>query len=185
MISIKKMMLVTILAAAGLGLFGAGFTDQAFGHETRIVGSYKMVIGFRNEPAFVDEPNAIDVILSRASDDRPIDRSAGDVVDLQVEVQLRDREAFESRILRSADLEDPLKQAYQTTNRYNAWFKPTVAGTYAYHVTGVISDASDPQAGPQKIDQTFVCGRGTLDPDGHGFNCVAVPQAFPGRRHKD
>ena len=79
------------------GFFGIAL-QNAFAHETRIVGPYKFVIGFRNEPSFIDEPNAVDITVSRASDGKPIDRSAGDIVDLQVEVQLRDAEAFDSGI---------------------------------------------------------------------------------------
>lgn len=165
------------------GFFGTGL-QNAFAHETRIVGPYKFVIGFTKEPSFVDESNAIDVIVSRASDGRPIDRTAGDIVDLEVEVQLRDAEAFDSEIVDSAPLEDPLTQAFQSPNKYNSWFKPTIEGPYAFHITGLVSDESDPKAGPLEIDQTFVCGKGTLAENGHGFHCVAVPQAFPSSNGK-
>ncbi len=184
MLSVRRIPLSTILPAVLLGFFWAGLSVQAFGHETRRVGPYKIVLGFRNEPSFVDEPNAVDIFVSRASDDRPINRGAGDTVQLGVEVQLRDREAFDSRILRFAELNDPLTQAFQTPNRYNSWFKPTVDGTYAFHITGVVSDDTDPIAGRMTINETFVCGRGTLDPNGHGFHCVEVPQAFPRQGHE-
>lgn len=176
MLLTKKLTLVLASALCG---FVSVSSQTAWAHETRIVGPYKLVIGFRNEPSFVDEPNAIDVIVSRASDDRPIDKSKGDTVDLNVEVQLRDAEAFDSEILDSAPLEDPLTQAFQTPNRYNSWFKPVVEGPYAFHITGLVSDVTDPKAGPLEIDETFVCGKGTLAENGHGFHCVAVPQAFP------
>lgn len=177
---IKKL---TAILLAVYGFLGIAL-QTAFAHETRIVGPYKFVIGFRNEPSFVDEPNAVDITVSRASDGRPIDRSAGDIVDLEVEVQLRDAEAFDSEIVDSATLEDPLTQAFQTPNRYNSWFKPTIEGPYAFHITGLVSDKTDPKAGPLEIDQTFVCGKGTLAENGHGFHCVAVPQAFPGSNGK-
>ena len=177
MSKIKKITLGTIVSVAVAGLFWAG---HVFGHETRIVGPYKFVVGFRMEPTFVNEPNAVDIFVSRASDDRPIDKGKGDIVDLKIEVQLRDREAFDSRIVEAARLEDPLEQAFQTPNRYNSWFKPTFRGAYAFHITGTVSDKTDPQAGDLTVDQTFVCGKGTLAANGHGFHCVAVSQAFPG-----
>ena len=178
----KKTALVSIMAAGMLGFLWAGSAGEAFGepHETRIVGPYKFVVGFKKEPTFIDESNAADIFVSRASDNRPINRDAGDTVDLEVEVQLRDREAFDSRILRRAVLEDPLTQAFRTDNEYNSWFKPTEEGPYAFRITGVVSDDTDPKAGSMMLDETFFCGHGTLAENGHGFHCVAIPQPFPG-----
>lgn len=182
MLRTMKTNLVVAIAVAGLFLVGL-----AFAHETRIVDKYKFVVGFRLEPnTFVNEPNAADIIISRNVDGRPINRNAGDTVDLQIEVQLRDAQAFDSAILKSAILTFPLEQVFQTTNRYNSWFKPTRVGTYAFHITGTVDDtaapSSDPnKAGPQMIDQTFVC-ESPLPPATHGFECISAPQGFPDHR---
>ncbi len=152
-------------------------------HETRLIGDneeYKIVIGFDNEPAFEDVINSPVLIISRASDDKPIDDSLEkpDIVDLQLEVEFRDAETFDSAILDSAMLAKPRKK-FGTENTYKSSFKPTHDGTYAFHVTGVISDESDPQAGPLNVDETFVCGEGSQS--AHGFGCVQDPQIFPGK----
>lgn len=175
-----------VLLAMTLGgsLWGATLTEVlAFPHETRIVGPYRLVVGFRSEPAFEDQNNSIDIFVYRASDGRPINAAAGDVVDLEVNAQLRDHEAFVSNTVQTAPLAKPA-QAFGTANQYGSWFKPTVDGTYAFHFTGTISDATNPVAGPLTIDEIFVCGLGTQAANGHGFNCVKDPQFFP-VGHKD
>jgi hypothetical protein len=174
-----KMRLRPILITTYSVVLLISIATQTIGHEARIIGGYRFVVGFRNEPAFSNELNAFDLTITRASDSRPINRSAGDLVDLQVEIQFRNREAFDSRILRRALLEDPLNQVFQTTNRYNSWFKPTVEGTYGFRITGTVSDVTDPQAGPRQIDETFVCGEGTRAENGSRFGCIRVPQSFP------
>jgi hypothetical protein len=76
-------------------------------------------------------------------------------------------------------LQEPPSQDFAASNRYNTWFKPTHDGVYAFRITGSIADTSDPHAGPQAIDTTFVCGGGTQSATSR-FNCVADPQPFPG-----
>jgi hypothetical protein len=71
-----------------------------------------------------------------------------------------------------------VSRLFGTLNRYQGSFKPTVDGTYAFRVTGTISDASSPVAGPVTIDETFVCGAGSQSETGR-FNCVRDPQIFP------
>lgn len=179
---LQTVTLGAILAIAFSGFLLAAAPNAAFAHETRNVGNgkYKLVVGFRNEPAFEDVTNAADIFVSRASDNKPIDTSNGDVVDLTVEVQLRFTDAFSSGVVVSAPLDEKPRKAFGTDNRYNAWFKPNVDGAYAFHITGTISDATNPVAGPVTIDETFVCGSGSLVPN-HGFNCVRDPEPFPNR----
>jgi hypothetical protein len=171
-----------VLTAAIVAAAGA-----ADAHETRLVGpndEYQLVVGFRVEPGFEDVVNGPDLIVTRASDHRPVDTDAGDIFNVQVEIQIRDHEAFSSSVVQAATLNPPVGKAFGTLNRYQGSFKPTVDGTYAFHITGTISDASSPAAGPVTIDETFVCGAGTQAANGHGFNCIRDPQIFP-VGHKD
>lgn len=148
-------------------------------HERRLVGpsgEYTVVVGFRNEPPFEDEVNAAEIIIVRTADQRPLNAAAGDVVNLTVEVQLRADEAYTADTIQTANLANPA-QGFGTLNRYYSFFRPTVDGTYAFRVRGTISDTSAPVAGPVTVDETYVCGGGSL---GTGaFNCVRDPQAFP------
>lgn len=177
---------IIVGGALAVGLLGSAGTAFAFPHETRLVGpnqEYRLIVGFKVEPAFEDAVNGPDVIVSRTSDGKPINTDAGDVFDVQVEVQLRDEDAFHSNIVQAAPLLGGLKKAFGTLNRYQGHFRPTVDGPYAFRLTGTIADASQPLAGPITVDETFVCGHGSLTP-GHGFGCVGDPQPFP-LGHKD
>jgi hypothetical protein len=149
-------------------------------HENRQVGAYTLAVGFRAEPAFEDVVNAIDIFVNRTSDGKAISVRDGDVVDLSVEVQLREADDFNAEILAAALMRESPRQDFAASNRYNAWFKPTHDGAYAFRVVGLISDASDLEAGPQAIDAIFVCGGGTQSSTSR-FNCVEDPQTFPGK----
>ena len=169
-----KRVLMTVGALLCVGLASA----QA--HENRQVGDYTLTVGFRVEPAFEDVVNAIDIFVDRTSDGKDISVRDGDVVTLSVEVQLRETDEYASETLAAALLQESPHQDFAADNRYNAWFKPTHDGAYAFHVVGVIADASDPQVGPLAIDQTYVCGNGTQSSTSR-FNCVQDPQTFPGK----
>jgi hypothetical protein len=148
-------------------------------HENRQLGGYTITVGFRAEPAFEDVVNAVDIFVNRTSDGKAISVRDGDVVDLSVEVQLREDDDFNAAILAAALLQETPRQDFAAGNRYNAWFKPTHDGAYAFRITGLISDASNPQVGAQAIDETYVCGNGTQSNTSR-FNCVEDPQSFPG-----
>jgi uncharacterized protein YggL (DUF469 family) len=169
-----RRVLVVIEAMVWVGL------AAVHAHENRQVGGYTVTVGFRAEPAFEDVVNAVDIFINRTSDGKAISVRDGDVVDLSVEVQLREVDEFDASILAAALLQEKPSQDFAASNRYNAWFKPTHDGAYAFRVTGVISDASDPQAGDQAIDETYVCGGGSQSGTSR-FNCVQDPQTFPGK----
>jgi hypothetical protein len=97
-----------------------------------------------------------------------------------VEVQLRDEDDVDAAVVAAALLAEKPRQDFAASNRYNAWFKPTHDGAYAFRILGVISDASDPHAGDQILDETYVCGNGTQSATSQ-FNCVQDPQTFPGK----
>jgi hypothetical protein len=79
-------------------------------HENRLVGGYTVTVGFRVEPAFEDVVNAVDIFLNRTSDGKAI--SVRDVVDLSVEVQLREDDAFDAEILAAAPLQEKPRQDF-------------------------------------------------------------------------
>jgi hypothetical protein len=168
------------LMIVGISLSLVLATAQA--HDNRLVGAYTLAVGFRAEPAFEDVVNAIDIFVSRASDGRAVSVRDGDVVNLTVEVQFLDTDDRDAAILATVELKEPPRQDFAASNRYNAWFKPTHDGAYAFRIAGEIEDASDGAAGAgrQEIDEIFVCGDGTLSATSR-FNCVEDPQTFPGQ----
>lgn len=174
-----------VVLAALLGVALLACSGAAFAHEHRTIGpngQYTMTVGWFNEPAFADMANAVDIFLVRTADKKPIDTSKGDVVNLEVEVQYRAAEDGKAAILESAKLDSKPQLAVHTENRYNAWFKATRPGAYAFRIKGTISDASDPKAGSVTVDETFICGKGSKGP--HAFVCLTEPQVFPAARTK-
>lgn len=171
-------MIKRVLTAVGAVVLGSVIAVQA--HEVRQIEAYTLAVGFRVEPAFEDVVNAVDIFINRTSDGKAISVRDGDIVELDVDVQLRAAEAFDAEVLAAAPLQENPRQDFAASDRYNAWFKPTHDGAYAFRITGIISDASDPQAGVLAMDATFVCGGGTQS-DTTRFNCIEDPQTFPGK----
>src|SRR5437868_3829573 len=125
--------------------------SPASAHEHRVIGpkgEYTVMVGWFIEPAFVDVVNAVDLHLTRSADQKPLDTTKGDIVDLEVEVKLLAGEDAKAAVIDSVELSSKPTIIFNTSDRYAAWFKPTRAGAYAFHVTGKLSDASDPKAGP-------------------------------------
>jgi len=86
-------------------------------HESRQVGAYTLVVGFRVAPAFEDVVNAVDISVNRTSDGKAISVRDGDVVDLSVEVQLREVDEFNASTLAAALLEEKPHQDFAASNR--------------------------------------------------------------------
>lgn len=158
------------LAAAAIAVVAVSSSTVVSAHESRTVGPYTIIVGFRSEPAFEDVVNAAEIIILRSG--LPVSTPT-DLVDLTVEVQLRQNEAFDAPIVQAAPLDAP-RQGFGTPGRYYSNFKPTVDGTYAFRIRGLVSTAA---AGQVNVDETFVCGLGSLG--GGAFNCVRDPQTFP------
>jgi uncharacterized protein YggL (DUF469 family) len=174
----ETVMIRRMLIAMGAMVCAGVVVVQA--HENRPVGGYTVTVGFRAEPAVEDVVNAVDILINRSSYRKAISVRDGDIVDLTVQVQLREDDAPDAKIWTKAWLKEQPRQDFAASNRYNAWFKPTHDGAYAFRIKGTISDAGDPQVGPQVIDETYVCGNGTQSSTSR-FNCVEDPQTFPGK----
>ena len=106
-------------AVLSLIILGAGIqTGSAFAHEHRSFagpsgpGHYILFVGFRNEPAFEDEGNAMDLFLIRDIDGDgkctqdtpeacldwlPVSKRDGDVVDVQAQVLYLNEESSTRR----------------------------------------------------------------------------------------
>jgi len=168
------------IATSVLALSALIGASSALAHEPRVVagGALQISVGFRDEPAFEDQVNAVDVFVRR-SDGTGVS-GPDNVVALLVEVQLRTTDAFDAPSVASAELGAP-RLAFGTTDRYNASFKPTADGAYAFRVRGRIHDVTG-GAEPVEIDETFVCGGGAQDARGRAFGCVEDPIAFPSYR---
>jgi hypothetical protein len=116
----------------------------AAAHEEREVGGFHVAVGFGQEPAYAGQPNSVQLLLSKG--DKPI-TDLGDT--LSVSVGFGDR---------SKDISvEPFFEIgeFGTPGDYRAWFIPTRAGQYSFHLTGTIHGT--------KIDETFTSGPKTFD----------------------
>jgi hypothetical protein len=172
-------------ACLAVALCSLALAVPAAAHEQRTVGAkgeYAVLVGWKYEPAFTGVMNAITITVVRAMDGRPINVKQGDVVDLEVEAQLRSGDQG-SAVVESAPVAFKPQQEFGKDNLYVSWLLPTTAGTYGFRFKGTIQDKSDPKSGPVVIDVTFVCGDNVNGHHEH-FACVKDPQAFPSGKAK-
>jgi hypothetical protein len=182
--------------ALNLLILGAGIqTGSAFAHEQRnfLGGQYILFVGFRNEPAFEDEANGLDLFLIRDSDGDgkctvetadactdwlPVSKRDGDVVNLETKVLYLTDDQFNAPIREQRKLKGELGQDFFDATRYNIYFKPNVGGAYGFILNGTIQKQGAPAV--QFINEKFVCGDGNQNIGGHGFSCVGdILQPFP------
>jgi hypothetical protein len=114
----------------------------ALAHEGRSQGDLEMVVGFGTEPAYAGQPNSVQLILVHG----------GPVVDLgntlDVEVSFGDQ-------TQRFTLEPNFAVgAFGEPGDYRAWFIPTRAGQYSFHLTGTIQG--------EDVDETFTSGPRTF-----------------------
>lgn len=129
------------LALAGAFWLTLAFTTLAFAHERRTVGKYDFVVGFLNEPAYVGQPNSIDLRISNTDTKKPVEG---------LEKTLKAEVIFGGR---SMPLE--LTARFGQPGAYNGNLIPTKAGTYIFHITGEIEG--------QVVDERFESGPGRFN----------------------
>jgi hypothetical protein len=132
----------------------------ASAHEGREQGDLEMEVGFGTEPAYVSQPNSVQIILNH--DGEPV-TDLGDT--LQVEVSFGDQQP----------LQLPLEPFFEvgefgTPGDYRGWFIPTSAGSYTFHFTGTV-DGED-------VDQTFSSGPQTFS-DVESGSDLQYPEQLP------
>ena len=70
---------VLVLLAFVIFIGFSGF-DQVHGHKAQIIGDYKLDVGWKNEPPIANEPNAVEIEITIASD---FDKQRSDVVSFE------------------------------------------------------------------------------------------------------
>ncbi len=153
---IASMFAAAALSAAMIGILA----PSALAHEEREVGDFEFAVGFGTEPAYVGEPNSVQLIL--ASGGKPV-VDLGDT--LGVEVTFGDADPLQ------LDLEPFFEEGeFGTLGDYRAWFIPTSIGTYTFHFTGTIDG--------QDVDETFMSGPQTFS-DVVSTDDIQYPEKLP------
>jgi hypothetical protein len=135
--SIRVLAMACALATLAL-IIGA---PAASAHAQRQAGPIHMEIGFGTEPAYVGQPNSVQIILTEHG--KPV------VDSLKVQVSFGGQ---------PTDL--PLEANFEvggdgTPGDYRAWFIPSQPGPYTFHVTGTVHGT--------KIDESLTSGPKTFD----------------------
>jgi hypothetical protein len=111
-------------------------------HEGHVVGPYRLVVGWGEEPAFTGIRNSVVVEITEVAGGRPLADLGGGSLSADV--------SFGSERVTLA-----LQPAPQRANELRAWIVPTRAGTYAFHITGKVRH--------QAIDITSTCSEKSFD----------------------
>lgn len=136
-------LLATLAAVAVVVSSFAVNTNIALGHERRTVGPYTFVVGWINEPAYVNAANGLSLHVTDASSAKPVE---GLATTLRAEVIVGGG---------AKKLSVDLAADEGTPGRYEARFIPTKAGDYIFHIFG--------DAGSTKVDERFESGPNTFD----------------------
>ena len=122
-----------VLAVAALLLAAA---PTAFAHEHVQVGDgkYELTIGWRNEPAFVGEPNGLDLKVARVTEEADEGHAHADDVVLGAEQNLTVTYEYGGKTFSPVDF----RPAFGRPGWYTAEITPTRAGVYTLHINGTI-----------------------------------------------
>jgi hypothetical protein len=154
--SIRVLAMACALATVAL-IIGA---PAASAHAQRQVGPIHMEIGFGTEPAYVGQPNSVQIILTEHG--KPVVDLGGS---LKVQVSFGGQ---------PTDL--PLEANFEvggdgTPGDYRAWFIPSQPGPYTFHFTGKVHGTN--------IDESLTSGPKTFDevqdPAEAAFPAVTAP----------
>jgi hypothetical protein len=136
----RRIITVAALACAAVGA-SAG---PAFAHGSYTKGDLEIVTGFATEPAYIDQPNAVQLVMTRAGDPvtdvRPGDVNVtvgfgGQTTELALEPQFEVGE-------------------WGTPGDYRAAFIPTQPGKYTFDVEGTVDG--------QRVDYSMTSGKDTF-----------------------
>ncbi|TMF79501.1 MAG: hypothetical protein E6I18_07150 [Chloroflexi bacterium] len=135
--------LATVAAVAVVVSSFAVNTNIALGHERRAVGPYTFVVGWINEPAYVNVANGLSLDVTETSGSKPVEGLAST---LRAEVIVGGG---------AKKLSLDLATEEATPGHYEGRFIPTKAGDYIFHILG--------DAGSTKVDERFESGPNTFD----------------------
>jgi len=128
-----------------VALFTLALPLMASAHEQRSVGNYILTVGFLNEPTYQDQPNGLDLRVTKNDANKtPV---SGLDKTLKAEVIF----GGETMPLTISPADE---DSGKGPGAYEAPFVPTMAGDYTFHITGTIDG--------QPIDQKFTSSPNTF-----------------------
>ena len=132
-----------LAAVATLAIVASSFaltSNVALGHERRAVGPYTFVVGWINEPSYVNLLNSLDLTVTETSGGKAVEG---------LEKTLKADLTFGG-----STTPQPLTLAarFGLPGKYSGYVMPTKTGDYTFHITGTV--------GTMNIDEKFESGPG-------------------------
>src|SRR5256885_1838625 len=133
-------LLATIAALAVVASSFAVTTNVALGHERRTVGPYTFVVGWINEPSYVNLLNSLDLTVTETSGGKAVEG-----LDKTLKADLTFGGSATAQPL-------ALAARFGQPGKYSGYVVPTKVGDYTFHITGTV--------GAMSIDEKFESGPG-------------------------
>lgn len=133
-------LLATLAAAAVIVSSFLVNTNVALGHERRTVGPYTFVVGWINEPAYVNVMNSLDLTVTETSGAKAVEG-----LDKTLKADLTFGGTTTPQPL-------TLVARFGLPGHYSGYVLPTKVGDYTFHITGTV--------GTMSIDEKFESGPG-------------------------
>ena len=132
-----------LAAMATIAIVASSFvftSNVALGHERRAVGPYTFVVGWLNEPAYVNLLNSLDLTVTETNGAKAVEG-----LDKTLKADLA---------IGGSTTAQPLTLAarFGLPGKYSGYVMPTKVGDYRFHITGTI--------GTMNIDEKFESGPG-------------------------
>jgi hypothetical protein len=136
-------------------------TAPAWAHADHTEGDLSIAVGFATEPAYADQPNAVQLLVSHA--EQPVtDLAPGD---LTVEID------FGGQTTTVGAVPEFEVGEWGTPGDYRAPFIPSEPGKYTFHVTGTVDG--------EKVDFSMTSGPKTFDEVQDPANAMFPPVDAP------
>ena len=133
-------LIATVAAVAVVVSSFAVNTNIALGHERRAVGPYTFVVGWLNEPAYVNFINSLDLTVTETSSAKAVEG-----LDKTLKADLTFGGTTTAQQL-------TLAARFGLPGHYSGYVLPTKVGDYTFHITGTV--------GTMNIDEKFESGPG-------------------------
>jgi hypothetical protein len=115
-------------------------TNVALGHERRTVGPYTFVVGWINEPAYVNLMNSLDLTVTETSGAKAVEG-----LDKTLKAEVTFGGSSQAQPL-------TLAARFGLPGKYSGYVLPTKAGEYTFHITGTVATLN--------VDEKFESGPG-------------------------
>jgi len=147
--------IVALIIAASLLILAFGLASA---HEKRAVGQYTLYVGFLNEPAIVEQPNAIDMRVQQgdSANPTPVTGLAGT---LKADVKFGNQSTTVA-----------LEESDENPGEYTGSFIPTAEGPYTFRIYGTINNMN--------VDESFTSGPETFS-DVDSSTSLQFPSKVP------